>query len=308
MCVKPLTDEYDACVRQLAVYTNTIASGHAPAITWLYRGGCLQMLRDLAGAARDYDRAIACGQELAAHELAQVYDSRNVCRRQLSDFAGAIADGEQAVLLHPEMARYFANLGFARMWAGDIATGIADLTHALELDPEEYWAVGYRGMCYQRIGEHERAIDDFSSLLFDPTASYFILLSRANSYVSLERFEEAIADCDAAAERAGEKDEDFRIYTLRGYCHFRLGNLDAALGDLARAVALGTNEAELYLWRGLIYRAIGDEQATTDDLTQFVTRHPGGPAAAFQRLANAMEISLSIELAESLASSNEFDA
>jgi hypothetical protein len=50
MCVKPLTSEYDACVNQLAAYTRAIAGGQAPAITWLYRGGCLQMLRDLAGA------------------------------------------------------------------------------------------------------------------------------------------------------------------------------------------------------------------------------------------------------------------
>jgi tetratricopeptide (TPR) repeat protein len=118
--------------------------------------------------------------------------------------------------------------------------------------------------------------------------------------VSLERFEDAIADCDEAAVRAGEKDEDFRIYTLRGYCHFRLGNLDAALGDLARAVALGAKEAELYLWRGLIFRALGDELAATDDLTHFVTRHSSGPAAALQRIATAMELSFSVELAESM--------
>ena len=300
MCVKPLTAEYDACVRQLAAQTALIAGGHAPAIAWLHRGGCLQMLRDLAGATRDYDRAVARGAELSAHDLAQVYDSRNVCRRQLSDFAGAIADGEQAVMLHPEMARYYANLGFARMWAGEVTAGIADLDHALELDPQEYWALGYRGMCYQRVDAHEQAIADFNALLLDPTASYFILLSRANSYVSLERFEQAIADCDAAALRAGEIDEDFRVYTLRGYCQFRLGNLDAALGDLARAVALSPSEAELYLWRGLIYRALGDDLAATDDLALFVTRRAGGPAAALQRLANSMELSLSVALADSM--------
>jgi tetratricopeptide (TPR) repeat protein len=301
MCVKPLTSEYDTCVNHLAGYTRAIAGGQAPAITWLYRGGCLQMLRDLSGATRDFDRAIARREELSPHQLAQVYDSRNVCRRQLSDFAGAVADGEQAAALHPEMARYYANLGFARMWAGDVAGGIADLTHALELDPQEYWAVGYRGMCYQRIGAHEQAIADFNRLLSDPATSYFILYSRADSYVSLERFEEAIADCDAAAERAGEIDEDFRIYTLRGYCSFRLGDMDAALGDLARAIALRSNLDEPYLWRGLIYRAIGDQAAATDDLAAFVARHPGGVAAALQRIATAAEMPLSVALADSIA-------
>jgi tetratricopeptide (TPR) repeat protein len=301
MCVKPLTPEYDACMTQLAAQTRTIASGQAPAIAWLYRGGCLQMLRDLAGATRDYDRAIERGAELSPHELAQVYDSRNVCRRQLSDFAGAVADGEQAVALHPEVARYHTNLGFARMWAGDAAAGIADLTHALALDPEEFWALGYRGMCYQRIAAYEQAITDFSRLLSEPGTSYFIWLSRADSYVSLELFEQAIADCDQAARVAGELDEDFRIYLLRGYCHFRLGDLDAALGDLARAVALQSDLAEIRLWRGLVYRALGDEAAAADDLAGFVTHHPHGAAAALQRIAAAMEIPFSVTLVDSMA-------
>jgi tetratricopeptide (TPR) repeat protein len=301
MCVKPLTAEYDDCVKYLADQTRVIASGSAPAITWLRRGGCLQMLRDLAGAVRDYDRAIARGQELSAQELAQVYDSRNVCRRQLSDFVGAIADGQQAVALHPEMARYHANLGFARMWAGEPTAGIVDLTKALDLDPQEYWALGYRGMCYQRIGAHEQAIADFNRLLVDPATSYFIWLSRADSYVSLEQFGLAIADCDAAAIRAGEIDEDYRIYTLRGYCHLRLGELDAALGDLARGVALGGDEPEVQLWRGLIYRAIGDESAAADDLAVFATHHPRGTAVALQRIALAMELPFSIALADSIA-------
>ena len=289
MCVKPLTPEYDQCVAWLAEYTQAIASGRAPAITWLHRGGCLQSLRDLAGAVRDYSRALACSDELSARELAQVYDSRCVCRRQLDDLAGAIADGEQAVALAPRNARYAADLGFARLRAGDRAGALAELNRALALDPQESWALSYRGMCYQVLGDHEQAVADFTHLLaIDPQVSFYVFVSRARSYMELERFTEAIADCNVAAERAGVALEDYRIYLLRGYCYLRMGEPGAALGDLSRAIALAPGLAELYRWRGLAYQALGDAAAAADDFNQFVARHSSGAVHALQELAEVL--------------------
>ena len=288
MCVKPFTPEYDRCVSQLAHYTRLIASGDAPAITWLYRGGCLQNMRDLRGATRDYERALARAAELTPAQLAQVYDSRGVSRRQIDDLAGAIADGEQAVAYHPQHARYYSNLGQARARAGDLVGAIADFNRAIALDATEDWATGYRGHCQQQLGHHEQAIADFSHLIdLSPLASYQLLLNRAYSHMMLDHFGEAIADCDTAARRA--EAEDYRIYLVRGYCCFRLGDLPTALGDFARGISLNRDLGELHLYRGLVYRAIGDETAAADDLAEFVALHSGGAAKAIQEIAYAAE-------------------
>lgn len=287
MCVKRLTLEYEACLRQLSHFTRIIAAGNAPAITWLYRGGCLQQLRDLVGAVRDYDCAIARGAELSPPQLAQVYDSRNVCRRQLNDHAGAITDGERAVALAPDVARYHTNLGFARYWAHDPLGALTDLDRALQLDAEEQWAVGYRGMCYQKLGRHEQAVIDFSRILaYGPDTSYQMLIYRARSYVHLERFALAIADCDEAERRTEE--DDYRIYQTRGYAHYCLGQSGAALGDLSRAIALNHDLVLAYLWRGLAFRTLGDEAAAAADLAGYATRHPGGQIAALAEIAAMM--------------------
>jgi tetratricopeptide (TPR) repeat protein len=289
MCVFQNTPAYEKCVRELAAFSREIGRGAAPAITWLYRGGCLQNLRDLAGAVRDYDVAVARGAELTPTELAQVYDSRSISRRQLKDFAGAVADGEQAVTLIPDNARYWANLGDARYWAQDYDGAITALNRALSLNPEETWAYAYRGRCRQRRGEHEPAIADLTLALSDKFSSYHLLLDRAESFFWLGRYAEAIADCAEAEQRAGSE-ENYRINLIRGCASLLSGDPDRALGDLAHALVINKSAPELYLWRGLAFRALGDETAAAADLAIFAARHPGGAARAAREMADALEL------------------
>ncbi len=286
MCVHPFTPQYDRCLTELARHTQTLATPAAPAIAWLYRGGCLQNLRELRGAVRDYDRALARAAELTPAQAAQVYASRGVCKRQLDDKAGAVADGEQAIRLDPK-ARYYTDPGMARYWAGQLEDAIADFNQALALDPDETWSIAYRGLAYQRLGDHTAAIADFTQVIDLPVpVAYTLYVYRAQSSMALEQFEAAIADCDIAAQRAGV--EDFNIYLVRGECYFKVGNLAAALGDLSRGMALKPAVHKFYLWRGLVFRAMGDGESATEDLADFVNLHPGGAVAALYESANAL--------------------
>lgn len=288
MCVRPFTPQYDRCLAELARHTQAIATHSARAVTWLYRGGCLQNLSDLRGAVRDYDQVLTRAGELKLAELAQVYASRGVCKRQLDDKAGAVADGEQAVLLDPK-AKYYTDLGMARYWAGALEEAIADFNQALSLDPDESWSVAYRGLAYQQQGDHTAAIVDLTQLIDLPLhVAYTLYLYRARSFMVLDRLEEAIADCDIAAQRASV--EDYNVYLVRGYCYFRLGHLAAALGDLSRAIALKPTFGELALWRGLVYQALGDHESATNDLADFVNTHPNGVAVALYEAANALHL------------------
>ena len=289
MCVVPNTPEYGACVAELAAATQQIATGKPMAITWLTRGGCLQNLGDLEGAIRDFRRALEQGIELTNEELAQVYDSLARSRVRLGDYAGAVADSRKAVGLNTRNARYHTNLGHHYFWVGDYAGCLAELNHALLLDHEEYWAIGYRAACYQKLGQHHEAIADYSRMLaLGPDGSYHLLVNRARSYMALERYLEAITDCDEAARRASQ--EDYQIYSIRGYCQFRLGHLDKALADLSRAIKFRPNVGELHLWRGLVFRAFGDEWAATDELAEFARSHREGLGAALQETVRAMTV------------------
>jgi tetratricopeptide (TPR) repeat protein len=277
-----------ACEELLRYTTHVIASGMADAQTFARRGDALRRLGDLAGAARDYSRAIDCGATLSAGELAAVYDGRGVCRLGLGDQAGAVADGERAVVLAPRRARYHANLGRARRSMGDVVGALGDLDHALTLDPSERLAWHERGRCHQALGQHEHALADFGHLLAIGRASYRTLLERAQSHLALGSTGMALVECEIAARQM--PGDDAQVYRLRGLILYLIGDLYGALCDLSRALGLGGGTAELYLRRGLVYRALGDQRAACEDLGEFVRRHPAGAAAALREIAAAIDV------------------
>jgi tetratricopeptide (TPR) repeat protein len=275
------------CEELLRQTTCAIASGIADAQAFAQRADALQRLGDMAGAARDYSRAIDGGAVLSAEELAAAYDGRGVCRLRLGDRAGAVADGERAIALAPRRARYHAHLGRGRRRAGDPAGALGDLDRALTLDPSERLAWHERGRCHQALGEHERALDDFGHLLTIGRASYRTLLERAQSHLALGSAGMALIECEMAARQMPA--DDAQVYRLRGLALYLIGDLYGALCDLSRAIGLAGDLSELYLQRGLVYRALGDHQAAREDLGEFARRHPAGAAAALREIAAAID-------------------
>jgi tetratricopeptide (TPR) repeat protein len=284
-------DEYRegdaACDELLRQTTRAITAGAADAQVFAQRAQALQRLGDTAGAARDYSRAIDCGVALSADELAVAYDGRGVCRLWLGDHAGALADGERAIVLAPWQACYHAHLGRARRRAGDPTGALSDLEHALALDASDRLAWHERGRCHQALGQHERALEAFGHLLTIGRATYRTLLERAQSHLALGSFGMALVECEMAARQMPT--DDAQVYRLRGVVLYLIGDLYSALCDLTRAIGLGGELAELYLRRGLVYRALGDQRAAREDLSEFARRHPAGAAPALRELAVAID-------------------
>ena len=81
----------------------------------------------------------------------------------------------------------------------------------------------------------------------------------------------------------------YQVHLLRGYAYLGLGQAEAALGEFTRTIAYKPDLLEIYLWRGVTYRRLGDSLSAADDLATFVARFPGGVSQAMQLIANAME-------------------
>lgn len=286
MCVHPNTPEYATCVQELPELTQHIASGQAPATAWLQRGEWLQLMGEVRGAIRDYDQALQRRDELTPEQLAHLYVRRGVCYRRSLKFDLAVEDLLRALALQPEKGYFWSCLGIARYYQGEIELALEALTRALELDPtqdERSWEM--RALCYQALGEHDRAVEDFTRRLALDIPPYPLLYAyRAHSRLMLGQYDLAIADCDQG-EAIDHHEDTFDLYWIRGHARFVQGQAAPALGDFSRAIALRHDLAELYLWRGLVYRALGDEAAAADDLTEFVQHHPDGGAKALHDLA-----------------------
>jgi TonB family protein len=109
-----------------------------------------------------------------------------------------------------------------------------------------------RGNEYRANGEFERAISDYNEALrLDPKlASAFD--GRGHSYLAKNDGDRAIADFNKAI-RLAPNNPTFRLSRAGYYIYFRHANLDAAIADLDRVIALNPKFALAYRIRGNAY-------------------------------------------------------
>src|SRR5205085_1914170 len=229
----------------------------------------------------DYNRAFERRDELTNNQLAFLHVKRGVCYRRLARYEDALVDLNQAIALKPETAYHWSCRGHVRYHQGEFEMALADLTTAIELDPEgdeRSWEV--RALCRQARDDHQAAIDDLTYRLgMDVAPSTMLYVYRAYSYMLLGRYDEALHDC-LHGQQIDSHSGTFDLYRLFGHIRFARGEAGVALGDFSKALALAPEVGELHLWRGLVFRALGDEASAADDFTQFVQRHPDGAAQA----------------------------
>jgi tetratricopeptide (TPR) repeat protein len=100
--------------------------------------------------------------------------------------------------------------GFAYVVKGDMDSAIADLSRAIELDPQDASTYRTRGFVYFNKSEHERAIEDF-------TKAIELLLNGGDRNVSM-------------------------IYQMRGLAYEKTLNSDLAIADFRRALAINPDQ------------------------------------------------------------------
>jgi len=134
------------------------------------------------------------------------------------DGEGAIEHFTEAIRLHPQYAKAYANRGLAYMVTGDFARALPDLNEAIRLQPR--LALAY--------------------------------VNRSAWYVEQDRYEEGIADCTEAIRL------DPRLvlaYVNRSFAYNETERPDLAIADCNVALGLEPNCAEAYLNRGRAYDA-----------------------------------------------------
>ena len=170
--------------------------------------------------------------------------------------------------------------GLAYDKKGDLDRAIADFTKALELDPNHAPAYYYRGLAYDKKGDLDRAIADFTKALeLDPNhapAYYY----RGLAYDKKGDLDRAIADFTKALEL---DPNDAPAYFYRGLTYDKKGDFDLAIADLTKALELDPNDAPAYFCRGLTYDKKGDFDLAIADLTKALELDPNDAPAYFCR-------------------------
>ena len=160
----------------------------------------------------------------------------------ISERASAILSGPD---IDPDTGIDKAKVHYIRAYSllqqGEVEDAIAGFTRALELNPDDEYALTFRGVAHHQQGARAAALADFNKALElkpDYADAYY---HRAASHSDNGFYDNAVADLSKALELSPD---NVMAYTLRGYALSMQGKHRIGLADLNQALRLDPDNTE----------------------------------------------------------------
>ncbi len=183
---------------------------------------------------------------------------------------------------------------------------VADYSRALRFSPQSTMLYYFRGDCYEQLGMHQQAIDDYTlaikagqplvayrfvcetgrlrnEVLRDDTSCvsindvYFL---RAQAYFNLNKLNAALKDLDYIV--AHDKTDD-KALTRRAEIIESMGKNDDSIKDFTRAIKANDKEVKGYISRAEAYLRLGKDDEAIADFTQVIKLTPTDPGSLVLR-------------------------
>jgi tetratricopeptide (TPR) repeat protein len=187
---------------------------------------------------------------------------------------------EMQVDQQPGDAEDYCRRGLSHGRMGQHDKAIADFSEAIRLKPDYAEAYYNRGLGYGITGDHDKAIADFTEVIRlrpDVAEAYF---SRGVAYEKKGDHEQAIANFTEAIRLRPDYP---RAYYSRGLEYGRSGNHDKAVADFTKAIELRPDYAEAYCDRGAVCSSNRDYARAIADLTEAIRLKPDYVEAYYNR-------------------------
>lgn len=231
---------------------------------WLMRGTAYMMLRQIAPAEDDFNKALQLDHHMweAARNLADAALATGDVGGALDHFEEAVAIAPQnadlgmeyglllhSLGLHAKADRVFTNIitvaedspalfnnrGMVRLALDRYNDALSDFSRAITLDPTYAEALVNRGNVLRAFKRYDDSLADFTTGIAAHPDSIKLLVGRAYTYSEMGRYADAAADM-TAAYHLGNVDP----YVLNEYAWFLATCPDASQRDGKRAVTLAT--------------------------------------------------------------------
>jgi tetratricopeptide (TPR) repeat protein len=221
---------------------------------YLNRGDMEYFKDNVADACLDWSKALELGKREAKEKMLKN------CKLSKDDSAR----------INTKTAEDYYNSGYFKSGFGSPEDAIADLTKAIEMNPNYTDAYNCRGFAYNRLLLFNEALKDFTKAIeLDPGLSD-AYLNRGVAYKNLGKYDEACADWYKAKEigapyaqmqidefcspkekkeeiKTGQTAEEF--YNL-GYKEYQSGQYEKAISYFSKAIELDPNLSKAYCNRG----------------------------------------------------------
>jgi len=169
----------------------------------------------------------------------------------------AINDWTAAIKKHPKVIENYLHRGAAYERRGQLQNAIYDFSQVIKLSPGDPTVLEARGFAYLKLGMQEKGLADFNESVKRYPDNYFRHIVRASAYERLKQNEKAIEDYNLAIKLAPE--QPF-LYDSRAKANMRLKNFAKALEDCNKAISmvphnrLKNQYGDLFVHRSWVYR------------------------------------------------------
>ena len=156
-----------------------------------------------------FTSAIGSG-DLKRPNLALAYHYRGVEYLKSGRYDEAIADLDHAIQLEPvKLPTAYSDRGIAYRKKGDYAKAIADYSEAIRVWPDWHDWYFNRGLAYAADHQYTEAIADFGRALYYRPGLAIAHIARGDAYLALDRKSEALADYRRALSHHGSLLEQY---------------------------------------------------------------------------------------------------
>jgi tetratricopeptide (TPR) repeat protein len=251
----------------LSFSSAAIASNPRNALAYFIRGSVKFSQGDLSGATSDFSRSIAIKPNYS-----QAYYNRAIVEGVAQSYTAALTDYDRAIQYDSTRPEMFFNRALVKWEIHDHSGSLMDCNRAIASIPAFWPGYFHRGNLNKAAGnadaalrDYDTAISDFSiySHAFDKSAYAEVYSNRAEVFCSLDRFGDAINDCERAL---AVYPNGARAYYVRAQAKSGLMDSEGAIGDYTLAISLDPTYGAAFYGRGKMKYQLNELDDACKDL------------------------------------------
>ncbi|MBB5269748.1 tetratricopeptide repeat protein [Algibacter amylolyticus] len=210
---------------------------------YFYRATAKNDLGDYSGAIVDYSKIIIVEPD------ADTYYNRGNSKYSLKDFTGAKVDYAKAYMLDENFIDALYSLACVKLDLGEFDRAIDDFTTIIKQVPDNPNIYALRAIAYKAVEKNTAAVEDYSmAIALDPSADNYY--NRGAFLMDIKYFEEAQSDLTRSLRL--NRNNAFG-YFYRGASNLFLGAFDNSISDFTKAISFDTMDFDAYLGLAMAY-------------------------------------------------------
>lgn len=215
----------------------------------------------------------------------------------------AIRDLDEVTAIDRTNSLAYQVRGDIFFWRDQNDRAIEQYSEGLKLSPKSTELLTGRAMSYKRKNNLDAALADYDRILARDPKRPYSLWSRAEVYEAKGDLPKAIQDFDQAVEFAKESDSTTAsIRKYRGEFHVRHNNLEGALADFDKVIALNVEHSDPPYWeRGRVRLTLKDYPGAAEDFAVVNKKYPNFSLAYRLRASSLGEMGKHAEAIEAVS-------